>query len=395
MKMTSTFSFTLALLFVVLFYSTNAYFSDYPSNVTEIILGYGYPCENHLTPPTIDGWKLSMQRIPHGKNNATQQTKGVVYFQHGLTDCSVGICLNPPFQSLAFMLADYGYDVWLGNNRGNGYSTINLNYNSKEKEYWDFSWDEMAIIDFPAMIDYVKSVTKSEKITYIGHSEGTIQAFAGLIYNNSIADSLNLYIALAPVAYVQYVESDIIQALADLHAEEIFVLLGDKAFSLPGAIQKLLPGICTITPWLCEFTVNLLCGPTTYFNSTRSPYYSNYEPNPTSVKNMVHWSQNVRDAAFQRYDYGSKDANEQHYNQPTPPQYEIQYFPSSLPLALFTGGEDYLADPKDVAHLISLLPMPPFVHTEPTYAHLDPLLGTNAYTEIYPMILQMIEKYQS
>jgi pimeloyl-ACP methyl ester carboxylesterase len=330
-----------------------------------------------------------MQRIPHGKNGTSGS--GVVYFQHGLTDCSVGICLNPPYQSLAFLLADHGYDVWLGNNRGNGYSMINNNYNHREKEFWDFSWDQMALIDFPSMIAYVKNATGQEKITYIGHSEGTIQAFAGLVANNSVADSLNLFIALAPVAYVQYVESPILQALAKLHAEDIFLLLGVKEFSLPGAIQKLLPGICTTDPSLCTFVVDLLCGPTTYFNQTRSPYYSRYEPNPTSVKNMVHWSQNIRDGAFQQFDYESKEKNEQHYNQPTPPQYELQYFPTSLPLALFTGGEDYLADPKDVDRLVAMLSQKPFlVHYEPTYAHLDPLLGTNAYTEIYPIILQLV-----
>ncbi len=41
--------------------------------------------------------------------------KGVVFFQHGLTDNANGICLNPPDEGLPFILADQGeqhYSIW-------------------------------------------------------------------------------------------------------------------------------------------------------------------------------------------------------------------------------------------------------------------------------------------
>jgi lysosomal acid lipase/cholesteryl ester hydrolase len=41
------------------------------------------------------------------------------------------------------------------------------------------------------------------------------------------------------------------------------------------------------------------------------------------------------------FDYG-KDGNMLHYNQPNPPQYELNNFPKRLPTAFFTGGQDYL-----------------------------------------------------
>jgi len=364
-----------------------------PKNVSEIIRDYGYPCEDHLTPPTSDGWKLSIQRIPYGKKNTNQTRKGVVFFQHGLTDSSVGVTLNPPFQSLSYILADNGYDVWLGNNRGNGYSMENIHYTHRDKEFWDFSWDEMATIDMPAQISYVLEQTGQSKLTYIGHSEGTIQAFAGFLANSSLVNNVNLYVALAPVAYVQYVESIIVKALAALRTEDIFFLLGVKDFNLPNAINALLPGFCTIDPGLCKFSIDLICGPTTYLNTSREGYYLHYEPNPTSVKNMAHWAQGVRAGTFAKYDYGKK-GNIQHYDQPTPPEYDLTKFPTQteLPMALFAGGEDYLADPKDVERLLSLLPTPPFVKYESTYAHLDPLIGTNAYEWIYPIILQLLDQ---
>jgi hypothetical protein len=33
------------------------------------------------------------------------------------------------------------------------------------------------------------------------------------------------------------------------------------------------------------------------------------------------------------------------------------------------------------------------VHNEPEYAHLDPLLGENAYQRIYPIVIDLLAKY--
>jgi len=361
---------------------------NFPPNTTEIIRFYGYVCEDHSV-PTPDGWVLSMQRIPHGINNTN--TKGVIYFQHGLTDSSAGCVLNGPTESFPFIFADAGYDVWLGNNRGNGYSMTNKYFTPDQAGFWNFSLDEMAKYDLPSQINYVLQTTGASQLTYIGHSEGTIQAFAGFLLDPSLVDKVNLYIALAPVAYVGHIEGPVLTTMADLDTDEIFELLGINEFYLPAVIDELLPGFCTINPELCEFAVNLVCGPTTFLNDTRLSYYVHYEPNPTSVKNMAHWAQGVRTDTYQMYDYGSASENILHYNQSTPPVYDITKMPP-MNMALFIGGEDYLADPTDVDMLLSLLPYTPYQHYEPQYAHLDPLLGETAYEQIYPLMLQLIAK---
>lgn len=39
-----------------------------------------------------------------------------------------------------YILADQGYDVWLGNNRGNLYSRNHSSIPPTNKTFWDFRW---------------------------------------------------------------------------------------------------------------------------------------------------------------------------------------------------------------------------------------------------------------
>jgi hypothetical protein len=57
----------------------------------------------------------------------------------------VNYVVNAP----AFVLADLGYDVWLGNTRGNKYSKQSID-EVKSKDFWDFSFPEMITYDLPA-----------------------------------------------------------------------------------------------------------------------------------------------------------------------------------------------------------------------------------------------------
>jgi len=69
---------------------------------------------------TEDGWLLSLQHIPYGVNeqhtsSSVTSSKPVVFLLHGFMDESSTWVINSPEESLGFILADAGYDVWLGN----------------------------------------------------------------------------------------------------------------------------------------------------------------------------------------------------------------------------------------------------------------------------------------
>lgn len=103
-------------------------------------------------------------------------------------------------------LLDLGYECWLTNSRGTRYSWEHQNLTTKDIKFWDFSFEEMALYDLPATVDYIKKYTEVEKLSaYIGHSQGTIQMFARLCLTPEFSDNMNIFVGLAPVAFGKYI----------------------------------------------------------------------------------------------------------------------------------------------------------------------------------------------
>lgn len=110
-----------------------------------------------------------------------------------------------------------GYDVWMGNARGNRYSRRHVSLDpdgsrSQRRRYWSFSWHEIGVIDLPTMIDYVLEQTKYEKLHYIGHSQGTTSFFVMASERPEYNDKILSMQALAPVAYMSNLRSPLVRA---------------------------------------------------------------------------------------------------------------------------------------------------------------------------------------
>lgn len=164
---------------------------------------FGYTFEEHVI-LTRDGYLLGLHRLPSRKNEQRSQTgastgKPVVYLHHGLLmNSEVWVTLTEPQRSYAFTLVELGFDVWLGNNRGNKYSKKSIHHNPNSAKFWDYSMDDFAWHDIPDSIEYILQVTQEPSLSYIGFSQGTAQAFAALSIHPQLNKKVNAFIALAP-----------------------------------------------------------------------------------------------------------------------------------------------------------------------------------------------------
>ena len=164
---------------------------------------------------------------------------------------------NQPDEALAYVLADNGQDVWLGNSRGNVYSRRHRTLPVDSAAFWNFTFDEQAQYDVPALVSYVLDYTERDRIAgYVGHSQGTTQMFAALAMDGVgawIASRVDQFFALAPVAHVGHVDSPALHALSDIGFAQMLARFGVKEFVPDESILNHVdPELCRISMSLCE-----------------------------------------------------------------------------------------------------------------------------------------------
>lgn len=352
----------------------------------------GYVCEEHKV-ITQDGYILSMQRIPMGRSGRTA-TLSPVLLQHGLLMDGITWLLNPPAQSLAFILADNGFEVWLANTRGTKYSLGHTSLISNNSAYWDWSWDELVSYDLPASFQYVHDTT-GKKLHYVGHSLGTLMALAAFSQPQSqqkLLNKLRSAALLCPIADLAHTTSPIVKAAIDLFLAEELSWLGLQEFNPKGkAVGKLLEAICKQPGIDCTHLLNYLTGQNCCLNSSSTEEFLAHEPQSTATKNMVHLAQMIRKGTIAMYDYGNEDENKKHYGQSTPPVYDMTKIPNDLPLYLSYGGQDMLSDSNDVKLLLDSLKEHEgdklVVQYIENYAHADFVMAVNATQAVYDPLM--------
>lgn len=192
--------------------------------------------------------------------------------------------------------------------------------------------------------------------------------------------------ALAPVAYVKHIGAKPLQLAAHTQILQRAWNKGFYELFAYGRSTEFAPDLCRIDPEACNKFFAILMGPTDNLNITRFQVYVSETPAGTSNKNLEHWEQGVKRETFQAYDYGNDDENMKHYGQRLPPLYDLSKF--QLKVAIFSGSNDYLADPEDVSRLLKELPADKIVYqnNQDDYAHCDFVWAPNASTRIYPKV---------
>ncbi|XP_026752173.1 lipase 3-like [Galleria mellonella] len=387
-------------------YSNNL-LEDAMLDVPGLIAKYGYPIEIHNA-ITEDGYILELHRIPHGRdeNNVPDPRKPVVLVQHGLCSSSADFVVMGPGTALAYVFAEAGFDVWLGNARGNYYSRRHLTLDPDYKpdtgrnDFWTFSWEEIGSKDLPAMIDYILAITGKPGLHYVGHSQGTTVFFVmGSLrpeYNNKII-SMQAY---APVAYMEHNTNPILGALAP-YANSIEVLASifgiDEILSKSPFYAWIGNKFCSdeaISQIVCSHLLFLIGGRSEELhNATMLPLKLAHTPAGISLRQLAHYGQHIHKGYFRRYNYGPI-SNLIVYGSFQPPLIDLSLV--TAPVFLHYAEVDPFAALPDVDRLWRELgrPIQKILVPHRTFSHVDFMWGTEAKSLLYDKTINILRSIE-
>ncbi|KAI8434027.1 hypothetical protein MSG28_012178 [Choristoneura fumiferana] len=360
-------------------------------NFSQLATKYGHSADQYnLT--TEDGYILTLFNLPGNGPS--------VLLFHGLADTSDTFIIRGN-TSLAITSANAGYNVWVGNSRGNKYGRrhVNLNPDTDKEEFWNFSFHEIGYYDLAATIDFIRNKTGEDSIATIGHSQGTTAHYVLASTRPEYNERIKVTISLAPIAFLSNLAPPV-SLVVDV-GPAIFLLL--KSLGMEEILQdrKALSNIVTL---ICSkgLISYALCGFGALF-----PFFgvdpSNIEPEflrtifghypaATSRKSLVHFDQVYLRKRFSQYDYGMIK-NLAKYGSTAPPDYDLSAITAKI--ALVAGKNDQLSKVKDVEHLKDRLTN--VVHYEvlkpKLWSHVDFVWAKTAPVYLYPTIFNILKKH--
>jgi len=365
----------------------------------------GYKCECHNI-TSEDGFVLQTARLLARNQNGT---KLPVFLMHGFFTSAIDWVSQPkPSYSLPYMLADAGFDVWLGNNRGNVFSASNAKLDINTQEYWDaVDHDEMASKDVPAILDLVLNVTHAPKLHWVGHSQGGGVLVFALAKNPALKDRFATSVLLAPGVHVNHLKVPLLRFLGDAHIDAAWhaldidiptIATGKEYFPGPG-VSKVIDFFTKDTP-LCRISV-ALCNdigkilgisvgdPENLDPQTMADAYG-FDPAGSSFHLLMHWAQRLRKDTLAEFDWGVK-GNLQHYHSLKAPVYDLSKI-TGMRMGLFDGLRDQFITPPDISKFLAEVPEENIIYhkTFPKYAHFDFVWGKNAHTILYPEVMDLL-----
>lgn len=381
-------------------------------DISEITSIRGYIAREHVV-TTKDGYLLVIHKIENPNNNShndNQQDNNnkIIYFHHGLlTSSELFVLGSTKEKTLPYLLADLGYQVWLGNNRGNKYSRKHLKLSASDPNFWDFSLDEFSYFDIPDTINYIKTFYNDPncKVTYIGFSQGCSQLFASLSLHPYLNSHIECFIGLSPAIIPQNLNHPVFKLIVKQTAANnsfLYSLFGRRA---------ILPSVtfwsAVLGPDLYEIIVNkslmLLFGwdGTNISQQQKEMGYPHMFSN-SSVKSLVHWFQIIRAQRFQMFDetcrYGLTPLasmsrllkQKGNVVAPFPINHHL-----NVPMVLFYGDKDILVDMEKTKSLIidnnaSMKGKLDIVLCR-GYEHMDTLWGELVYEDVFKPVIEILE----
>ncbi|XP_058466693.1 lipase 3-like [Malaya genurostris] len=381
--------------------------SDYERDlVMDTIQAADYPVDVHVV-VTKDSYILKLHRIPdpalqdddsvaerdQTSSDGIATFRGVVLLVHGMFSTAADFVITGPETGLAFILADAGYDVWLGNARGTRFSRKHLHLSPKSAAFWDFSWHEIGVNDLPAMIDFILRYTRQRKLFYIGHNQGVTAILTLLSENPAYNRKISGVVGLAPLVFLGNGNNEIVRQLGKLNEQLWLTLKTLNIFELtpsPNVLKFLGSTICSegsFTGTVCSDLLATIFG----YSSEQAKFMlpgliTNSMLTGISTKQLIHYGQLMETRKFQQFDYKNFIENFQRYKQGKPPYYDLSR--ATVPFTLFSGTNDFFSSSKDFKKLIRSLPNVSEFSELFGWTHMDFIYNAQIYVNVYRKILE-------
>ncbi|KAJ8675722.1 hypothetical protein QAD02_011508 [Eretmocerus hayati] len=351
-----------------------------------------YLSETHLV-TTEDGYMLTIYRIPGPPGSKS------VLLQHGLLASSESWTVAGRGFALAYILSDQGYDVWMGNFRGNTYSKKHIKLSTSDPLFWDFSMHELGIYDLPAIINYITEL-RNDNLFYISHSLGAPILCIMAVERPEVSKKVKAMVGLAPATY-SYRMQKVMKFISPFSRELKWIAnsLGIYEF-LPHSIiwdlfAKYICRSVILRGPVCEGAIFSMAGLNLdQLNQTLLPKIWSQFPAGTSVKLVFHFLQQTATASFQNYDYGVRK-NLKVYGNSKPPIYNLSKV--QVPIAVFTSQNDWLIVEKDAMEFYDEIPIKIGIHEveDKDFNHFDYLWATDAPNLVYSKVLDILKNQTS
>uniref|UniRef100_T1J8T3 Partial AB-hydrolase lipase domain-containing protein n=1 Tax=Strigamia maritima TaxID=126957 RepID=T1J8T3_STRMM len=308
----------------------------------------GYSFESHEI-TTQDGYILTLFRLA-GKPGASHNTP--VLILSGIGSTPQVFALHNMSLGIAYFLMNNGYDVWLGNFRGNLKYSHHVKYSQSDSEFWNFSWEEMADYDLPSIIDYVlQKNTNHTQLHLVTLSLSTILGMALQSSKPEYNEKVLRHVAMAPVAFAKYTTASPFIAVRHYYnsikrnyenslQKHVPTYLVAKLLFYGGTIVCL-----TFGHKLCVFLIDMTFGYTPENLEDVAVMDWSFITSGVSFKTFVHLFDLLKYNDLMRYDYGEEE-NQRRYGTVRPPVYDLGRITS--PTSLFYGANDPLATPLNV-----------------------------------------------
>ncbi|XP_050510205.1 lipase member J-like [Diabrotica virgifera virgifera] len=315
-------------------------------NITELIQSWpGFTAEEHYL-TTEDGYRVLVER---SYSKITQ--KNPIIIVHGIAMSAFG-WVNRGNVSLARLLGDLGYDVWMLNYRGTWYSKGHVNLTTGNKNYWKYTIDNLGIYDVRAVVNFVSQETNRQSI-YLGYSMGSSGFY---MYSSTFPDeakeNVKAMIGIAPVINFKGVKS------IALYSSYVWPTVKRLIYTFWNG--EILPGYSLFLRPLTRFSMgmyiiqsfnNLLFGDDyEQMDPLHYPQFATQMLDSVCVELWSHYLQMYETGDFKRYDYGEKK-NLEKYGTPTPPVYDLSKI--EIPMAIFASENDWLATMENANQLYS------------------------------------------